>query len=270
MDKLLTRAEIEKTDKGLLAVASTAVEDRHGEVVSVEGWDLKSFKKNPVLLWAHDHYSPAIGVAKNIKVEGVGKKARLIFEPVFHDLTEQARALKSMVEEGIINSFSVGFRPIEMEENVYIKQELLEVSLVNVPANPDARMLAFKSLKKAGFEDEVIKDVGAWVEEKQEDDTALQVQDLASRIETMSEAYGILEGKYEEVVKVLKHINPQGRKSEVVTQRLALHKVVARASDKILESKPSDKTARYAKVIKRASQKLIEDHKQELKLNGKN
>jgi phage head maturation protease len=111
-DKLFTKAEIERTDKGLVAVATTAVEDRHGEVVTIEGWDTKNFKKNPILLWAHDHTEPAIGVAKNLRVDGAGKKAKMVFEPVFHDLTDKAKALKSMVEEGIINSFSVGFRPL--------------------------------------------------------------------------------------------------------------------------------------------------------------
>jgi HK97 family phage prohead protease len=163
-DKLFTKAEIERTEKGMLAVASTAVEDRHGEVVSVTGWDLKNFKKNPILLWGHDHYEPAIGMAKNIRIEGTGKKAKLLFEPMFHDITDKAKALKRLVEEGFINSFSVGFRPLEIDGNTYTSQELLEISLVNVPANPDARMLAYKSLKGAGFGDSVIKEVGAWVE----------------------------------------------------------------------------------------------------------
>lgn len=259
-DKLHTKAEIEVTDKGMLAVASTALEDRHGEVVAVDGWDLKSFKKNPVLQWAHDHTIPAIGIAKNIKVEGEGKKARLIFEPVFHEFTEQAKALKKMVEEKIINSFSVGFRPLEVDGNTYTKSELLEISLVNVPANPDARMLAYKSLNKAGFSDEVCKTVGAWVEKEIDKDEI--ISKLENRITEQDE-------KIEELVKGLRHLNPQGRKSEVVTQRLALNKVVARAADKILEGKPKGHQANLVKVIKRATEQLIVDQKQELK-NGKN
>jgi HK97 family phage prohead protease len=261
-DKLFTKAEIERTDKGLVAVATTAVEDRHGEVVTIEGWDTKNFKKNPILLWAHDHTEPAIGVAKNLRLDGAGKKAKMVFEPVFHDLTDKAKALKSMVEEGIINSFSVGFRPLEMEGNTYTKQELLEISLVNVPANPDARMMAYKSLKAEGFDDAVIKEVGAWVEAEE------KVVD--HELEALKDIISQQQEKIDELVKGLKHLNPQGRMSEVVTQRLALSKVVARAADKLLEDKPKAKQANLAKVIKRASEKLIVDHKQELKLNGKN
>lgn len=264
MDERYTQAGIEKTEKGLLAVASTAVVDRHGEIVSVEGWDTKNFKKNPVLLWAHDHTVPAIGYAKNLRVDGIGKKAKLIFEPVFHDITEQAKALKHMVEEGIINSFSVGFRPLEMEDNTYTKQELLEISLVNVPANPDARMLAYKSLQKAGFTDDVAKSVGAFVEAEKRTDA---VDELRTEMKAMQDKH---DAEIADLVKGLQHLNPVGRKSEVVTSRLALNKVIVRAADSLLEDKPTGKQATLARVIKRASEKLIVDQKQELQLNGKN
>lgn len=264
-DKLYTKAEIEETEKGLLAVASTAVVDRHGEIVSVDGWNLKNFKKNPILLWGHDHYEPAIGTAKNIRVEGVGKKARLLFEPVFHDFTETSKALKRMVEEKIINSFSVGFRPLEVDGNKYTSQELLEISLVNVPANPDARMLAYKSLKQDGFKEEVIKEVTGI-----EDDKDKLIAQLIADNEETKEALKELQKSSEDLVKGLKHLNPEGRKNAVVTQRLALSKVIARAADKLLEDKPKGKEATFAKVIKKAGEQLIVDHKQELKSNGKN
>ena len=49
-------AEITKAaDGSFIAVASTNSVDRHGEIVDNNGWDLKSFKKNPVILWGHDH-----------------------------------------------------------------------------------------------------------------------------------------------------------------------------------------------------------------------
>src|SRR3990167_1765589 len=133
-EKLFVKAEIERTDKGMEAVASTAVEDRHGEVVSIEGWDIRNFKKNPVLLWAHNHEEPAIGYAKNLKRD-------MTFEPVFHDKTPLAAAIKALYEGDedmppVLNSFSVGFKANEMDGNKYTSQELLEISAVNVPANP--------------------------------------------------------------------------------------------------------------------------------------
>lgn len=270
-EKLYTKAETQQTEKGLLAVATTAVEDRHGEVVSVEGWDMKNFKKNPVLLWAHDHAEIAVGMAKNLKLVDKGSKsARWVFEPVFHDLTPAAKALKALYNgytdsEGnqippVLNSFSVGFRPTEMEGNTYTKQELLEISAVNVPANPEARVMAYKALKGVGTEEETMRELGAWIDKEKD---ISEVEELKSVVASQQE-------QIDELVKGLKHLNPHGRKSEVVTQRLALSKVVARAADKILEGKPSGDTDKLAKVIKRATEKLIVDQKEELKTHGKN
>lgn len=265
-DKLFTKASVEKKDGGFVAVASTAVEDRHGEVVSVDGWDLKNFKKTPVMLWAHDHQEPAIGVAKNMKVEGVGKKARLIFEPVFHDFTEKAKALKNMVEEGIINSFSVGFRPLEVDGNTYTKQELLEVSLVNVPANPEARILTSKSVVSK----DVQQKVEDWVEAEKEEEIIESVVDASDDVEELKVTVAKQQETIEELVKGLKHLNPQVDRKEAVINRLTMQKTIARAADKMLEQKPTGNNAVLLKVIKKSSDRLINGSKQELKLSGKN
>lgn len=144
-----------------LAVASTDVVDRHGERIDQEGWDLKNFKKNPVMLWAHDHSEIAVGVCKNVQIQRTSGTPKLVFTPEFHDKTEKAKALKALFDEGWLNSFSVGFMPKEFDgkTSTYLKQELLEISAVNVPANPDARMLAFKSLKEQGFKKSTLKNV---------------------------------------------------------------------------------------------------------------
>lgn len=160
--KLFTKAQIVKQDAALgtfTAVASTATVDRHGEVVSPEGWSLENFKKNPVLLWSHDHTIPAIGVATKVWIEGFGDAAKLMFSGKWQTVTEQGKAAAQLVAEGILNSFSVGFIPSEMVGNTYTEQELLEISLVNVPANPDAMMLAYKSLKDNGFSEQIAKEV---------------------------------------------------------------------------------------------------------------
>ncbi len=186
---LIVKAQVENKDGRMFAIASTAVEDRHGEVVQVEGWELKNFKANPVMLWAHDHSEIAIGVAKGIKVDGIGKKARLVFEPEFHEETEKARAIKRLFEKGILNSFSVGFRPLEAEGNQYIKQELLEVSAVNVPANPEARMMATKALE--GFDKEVIESVIDKSNTGQED----EVEELKKKVSELESEVKVLRGQ---------------------------------------------------------------------------
>lgn len=147
--------------KEKIAVASTNVVDRHGERINQDGWDLKNFKNNPVMLWAHDHKEIAVGVCKNVHIERTGGTPRLVFTPDFHDKTPTAKALKELFNEGWLNSFSVGFIPKEFDgkDSTYLKQELLEISAVNVPANADARMMAFKSLIGKGFKDETAQAV---------------------------------------------------------------------------------------------------------------
>ena len=38
---------------------STEVVDRDRDIIQTKGWDLASFEKNPVVLWAHDHRQPS-------------------------------------------------------------------------------------------------------------------------------------------------------------------------------------------------------------------
>jgi len=145
--------------KTKLAIASTAVLDRQDEIIDQKGWDLSNFKNNNPLLWSHNSYEPLIGNCKNARVEKMNGKDALVFEPDFHEETELARAVKALYDQGRLKTFSVGFKPIEMDGNVYTKQELLEISAVNVPANPDAQMLAYRSLSQKGFHAATITEV---------------------------------------------------------------------------------------------------------------
>lgn len=247
---LFTKAEIENKDGKITGIASTSVIDRQNESISVEGWDLKNFKKAPRLLWAHDHNEPAIGKVTKINLDGEGKKRSLKFEAVFQEVTEKARAIKKLVEDGFINTFSVGFKPLEMEGNEIIKQELLEVSVVNVPANPEAMLLAYKSLDEAGFDNQTINKV-------LDDAFIKEIAEITRRLE-------LVEQKTELAVKGLKHLNPQRSKQEAISTRLTLTKAIARSADKMLEAKPEKQMTSYAKVIKRSSDLLIRSHKEDL------
>ena len=159
-----TKREIEalteKVGEKLIAIASTETKDRVGDMVKVDGWDLKNFKKNPVLLFAHKYDEPPVGYAKNIHVEN----NKLVFEPVFHEITQLAREIKAMFmsEPAIMKAWSVGFIPLaydESDSHIIAKQELLEISAVPVPANAEALMIAAKSYSP---KDE--KEIMGWLE----------------------------------------------------------------------------------------------------------
>ena len=139
------QALAEIKDGSIFGVASTETEDRMGDVIKSTGWDLESFKKNPVIQFAHNYNEPPVGVAKNIKVEN----KKLTFEVVFHTITEQARQIGEMYKQKIMRAFSVGFIPLKIDENNYHiieKAELLEISAVPVPANAEALSLSIKSI----------------------------------------------------------------------------------------------------------------------------
>ena len=144
------KALVEKKGEKMIAIASDSSNDRQGDSIKQDNWDLRNFRKNPVLLLSHQHHLPPVGVAKNIRIDG----KKMTFEPVFHDITQQAREVKQMYIDGIMKAFSVGFMDSEK------KNELLEISAVSVPANANALVFSKSFTEK----DEI--EIKSWVEKK--------------------------------------------------------------------------------------------------------
>jgi HK97 family phage prohead protease len=131
-------------------VLSTASVDRHGDTIDQKGWELDNYRKNPVVLWGHDHDQLPVGRAASVYVTPDGSKLKAIDR--FSDATELARSVKQLYQEGFLNAVSVGFMPKEYElaedeERGFMAadfktQELLEHSAVGVPAHPEALLEA--------------------------------------------------------------------------------------------------------------------------------
>lgn len=138
-------------ERSLTAYVSTGATDRMNESLDPAGADMKNFKKNPVVLFAHNYSEPPIGKALWIKKDGKGLLSKVQFAK-----TAFAEEIFGLYKDGFMNSFSVGFQPTEWEDNndksgkskkpdrVYTKWELLEYSAVPVPANPEALALAMQ------------------------------------------------------------------------------------------------------------------------------
>jgi HK97 family phage prohead protease len=124
-------------------IVSTAAADRDNDCVSVAGWKLDNYKKNPVVLFAHDYSSLPIGKCTNIHTS----KGALVAEMEFAD-HDMAKTVLNLVDGGFLNATSVGFRPLKYAMNEerrgmdFSEQELLEFSIVPVPANPEALIVA--------------------------------------------------------------------------------------------------------------------------------
>lgn len=126
--------EVDADKATLEAIFSTANEDRHGDIVQ-QNWDLKHFKKNPVILNSHN-YSDAtetIGKASAVKVKDGKLQGKITFAV---NENPKAKVIFDLFAGGFLNAFSVGFIPKEFsDKGEILKSELLEVSAVSVPAN---------------------------------------------------------------------------------------------------------------------------------------
>lgn len=247
MDKLYTDAFVKEHDaEGFIAIASTEVQDRAGESIEVAGWDLKNFKSNPVLLAFHDHTQP-IGKVTKIWVEK-SNKPKLMFKAWISDATETARGIKRLMGDGVLRAFSVGFKPYDQDGTKFTKQELLEISVVSVPANQEALRLAYKSLKEEGLSDDTMQKLGV-------------PSGLIEEVDSLKKEISEVKEIAETAVKGLSYLNPQPGRSR---QRAHLLKTIAKAADKELTIKKDGPSARRLKVIKRVTDELIRDNKGDL------
>ncbi len=119
--------------------------DRDAERVDPAGADLKNYKKNPVVLWAHDSRTPAIGKVLNPRVKDGQLVGKVEFDSKEND--PFAGMIAGKVRAGIIQAGSIGFKPNSVEfieeskdptRLIHRKWELLEFSICNVPANSNA------------------------------------------------------------------------------------------------------------------------------------
>ncbi len=132
----------------LTITAAVGSEDRKGDVIDPNGWELEGYRRNPVFLWAHDRSIPPIGQSRRIWVEAGALHAVIEFAA-----TDFAREVAELYLRGFMRGVSVGFLPLDVETReasngrrgyLYRRQELLEISAVPVPMHSDA--LASRSL----------------------------------------------------------------------------------------------------------------------------
>lgn len=150
--------EIKAEDDGsnsFEVIMTSGALDRHGETVNPDGWVFDNYMLNPVVLYAHDYSSLPIGLVNEIRRDGDKWIAKGVFAP--EDASPMAGYVKKLYKAGFIKTVSVGFMPLELDANYNsIRQELLELSFVPVPANPEALSLA----KKLGLDIDELKAKG--------------------------------------------------------------------------------------------------------------
>ncbi len=153
-------ADVAESERKAAFVVSTAAEDRDGDTVSPDGWDLSSYRRNPVVLWAHDTKQPPVAMSVRESVSGGALRSVAKFpEPGVYGFAD---TIFGLVKGGFIRGTSVGFKPLDATPRpqkgiAYRRQELMEYSILPVPSNRDALVEA----KAAGID---IADVVKWAE----------------------------------------------------------------------------------------------------------
>lgn len=160
----------EEQPENLMKIVGTANEnavDRMDERLAPEGVDTTNFQMNPVLLADHMYFTRAtIGTVENVTPEQDGVKfvANLGY-PDKGELTETQREIRSLISQGLLKTVSVGFIPLKIkapefdgdgrlvEPAVILQWELLEISVVAVPANAGSTFEMKHIAQRLGYAD---------------------------------------------------------------------------------------------------------------------
>jgi hypothetical protein len=163
-------------------VASDESLDRYQEVISASGWRLDTYRRNPVFQNAHQYGDILFTLGKSLVTEVRSGNSsgshdsplatsHFLFQRIEFatDINPVARIAYGLYKGGFLRAVSVGFIPLRWEDppspkgyggqvlasangrgqqtprRRYLEQELLEVSAVGIPANPNALALGLKS-----------------------------------------------------------------------------------------------------------------------------
>jgi len=151
MNRAYSVIEVKSVDEEkriIRGIATTPSPDRMGDIVEPLGVKFK----NPLpLLWQHMSDKP-VGTVKFDKPTKDG----ITFEATLPDVSEEGN-LKARIDEAwqsvkakLVRGVSIGFRAVEysfMDEGGirFLQSEVLELSLVTIPANADATIQSIKS-----------------------------------------------------------------------------------------------------------------------------
>ena len=144
--------------------ANTVAKDRAGDVVTAQAWakGVENYRRNPVLLYQHKHENP-IGRVDKITVDKKG----IFVEAAVSEAAEKNHGVQTLIKDGALKSFSVGFRVKDGKYNreddtmMITDVELLEISVVSVPCNQDSLFSIRKCFDSKNDYKEFVKSLDA-------------------------------------------------------------------------------------------------------------
>jgi HK97 family phage major capsid protein/HK97 family phage prohead protease len=188
---LLTIKSLDDDTRTFSGMATTPQPDRVGDIVEPLG---ATFKNPLPLLWQHDSAQP-IGET----TFGKPTKAGIPFTAKIAAIDEPA-SLKNRLDEAwasikakLVKGVSIGFRGLEysfMESGGvrYTETEILELSVVTIPANVEATIQTIKSFDRAASGSKVVRiplpGASGSVKPKPQEGKSMNVQDQIKSFET--------------------------------------------------------------------------------------
>ena len=222
---------IESQENGSVIIegmASTVDKDRYNDIVEPQAFSgaLELYMKNPQLLRSHNHDNP-VGRVISAKVTSKGLFIRA-------EITEERTAAD--VRENRMRAFSIGYIPKEWEvlnedgepfnpdkdnpwspDNIRVIKELdlVEISIVTVPANGYALFNLSKSVAQASQENSLIimKSMGMKVDNKNIPANELEDEKKSQEVKEAAEQEAA-EAKSEEAEEATEETTEEGAEEE--------------------------------------------------------
>ena len=146
--KILDIKVLDRRKDGGRIVISTGAVDRDKDRVFPQGAKTENYLKNPVVQWGHNYYDPfaTIGRTRSLEITETGIVADFELRPAANEADPQ-NIILLLWDQDFVRTVSIGFLPITTAQNDlggvdFVSWELLEWSVVPIPANQDALRLA--------------------------------------------------------------------------------------------------------------------------------
>lgn len=155
MNRMYSVLEVKAYDdekRTIKGIATTPTADRVGDIVEPLG---VKFTNPMPLLWQHRHSEPVGSVTfKKPTKDGIEFEATIASLDTEGTLKSRLDEAWQSVKIGLVRAVSIGFRYLEyafLDEGGihFLKTEVIELSLVTIPANPDAVISSIKSMDPA-------------------------------------------------------------------------------------------------------------------------
>lgn len=198
----------------LEAIVNSGQEDRHGEILSIKGLDIKKYMTNPILANGHDYSKPSVGRTHKLTKT---KDGQLIAEFEFATDIEgynEPKILDALYRKGYQFAFSIGFIPKEVDGYTYTKSEMIEFSPVLIGADANALLTSKELLKEI-----TKKGVDNGINNSYTDINLMNIKELLAKLAnkeelTIKELNYLLENKEELTKSQLKAVEEAAKDEE--------------------------------------------------------